>query len=342
MSATMSDIAARAGTSVAAVSVTLNGAKSKTLKVGDDTRGRIIRAAEELGYRRNPLASALATGRSKVIGVMLPYASAYADHDPFFWLLTTGIAAYASRHGYSLLLFAATAEEGDRAARMIDKLVAGIILVSPPTDSPLYGECERQGIPYVAIFGNPRRAAVTLNSADYEGGRIATRHLIDLGHRRIAHLLGRPGIVTTEPRRRGYEDALREAGIVPDPGLCLDGNFDRLGGYRATRKLLERPPEGRPTAIFASNDLSAHGAVEAAADARLEVPRDLAVVGYDDTWYATVVQPALTSVNMDVSNVGEQATRSLLDRIEGTPGVEAHLVLPVSLHVRESSGAFLQ
>ena len=336
----MSDIASKAGTSVAAVSVTLNGAKSKTLKVSPETRQRILDAAEELGYRRNPLAGALATGRSRIIGLMLPHAWAYADHDPFYSLVTTGVTACTSRHGYNLMLYSAAAEdEGARAAKMIDRMIGGLILVSPPPDTPLYRECERLGIPYVTILAGRDSGKLTVNSADFEGGMLATRHLISLGHRRIAHLIGKPGVVTTEPRYLGYLEAHREAGIPADPRLRQPGEFFRKVGYDSTRALMALPTCDRPTAIFAANDLSAHGAIEAVFDSGLEVPRDIAVVGYDDTWYATVTRPTLTSINMDVPMIGRTATDLLILSLEGAKVSEPHVALPVSLTVRESCGA---
>jgi LacI family transcriptional regulator len=339
MGVTMSDIAERAGTSIAAVSVTLNGARSTTLKVSEETRERIVRAAEELGYRRNPIARALATGRSRVIGLMLPHAFAYAVHDPFYSLVTTGVTAAASRHGYNVMLYSAAAEdEGDRAVRAIDRLVAGIVFVSPPAGTPLFRECQSQGIPYATILAGAETGPLTIDSDDYEGGLLATRHLIGLGHRRIAHLEGKPEVVTTAPRRKGYEDAHAEAGLPLDPALSRPGEFTREAGYEQTRDLLAQGPSRRPTAIFAANDLSAHGALDAIAEAGLSVPGDVAVVGYDDTWYATITRPALTSVSMDVPAIGRAAAEAILNSVEQGDATPRHLVLPVSLSVRESCG----
>lgn len=336
----MSDIAARARTSIAAVSVTLNGAKSKTLKVSAATRQRIVDAAEELGYRRNPLAGALATGRSRILGLMLPTAWAYADHDPFYSLVTTGVTSCAARFGYNVMLYSATAEdEGVRAAKMIDKLIAGLILVSPPPDAPLDFECQRQRIPYVKILSGADNSQLTVNSDDYEGGLMATRHLLSLGHRRIAHLGGRAGVATTAPREAGFRAALAEAGIAPDQMLCVQGNFNRADSYRETCELMRLPADQKPTALFAGNDLSAHGAIEAVADSGMQVPDDVAVVGYDDTWYATVTRPTLTSVCMDVPAIGRKAAEVLISLLEGDEDVQHHSTLPVSLTIRESCGA---
>jgi LacI family transcriptional regulator len=340
--ASMSDIAERAGTSVAAVSVTLNGAKSATLRVGEDTRRRILEAAEELRYRRNPMAGALATGKTHVLGLMLPSQDAYAAHDPFYSLVTTGVTACASKNGYNVMLYSATAEdEGQRAANMIDKRIDGMVLVSPPPETPILEECQRQGIPVVSIMGGHDQGPLQVDSDDYRGGRLATEHLIQLGHTRIAHLKGQPEISTAEPRFRGYLDALQEAGISSKAELCVPGDFKRSIGRESTNELLGLT--NPPTAIFAANDLSAHGAIEAIRDAGLRVPEDVAVVGYDDTWYATITRPSLTSVSMDVTSIGESAARLLIDFLKGGRSLaQTRVVLPVSLSVRESCGALVR
>jgi LacI family transcriptional regulator len=270
---------------------------------------------------------------------MLPHVFAYAVHDPFYSLITVGVTSAASRHGYNVMLYSAAAEDdADRATRAIDRLVAGILFVSPPEDTPLYAECERQGIPYATILSGSHSGAITVDSDDYSGGLLATRHLISLGHRRIAHLEGTPGVVTSAPRRQGYLDAHEELGVPVDPEFLLPGTFDRASGYRRTYELLRRPGVARPTAIFAANDLAAHGALDAATEVGLRVPEDLAVVGYDDTWYATITRPTLTSVRMDVTGIGMRAAQSLLEAIEGSGPPTCHILTPVSLSIRESCG----
>jgi LacI family transcriptional regulator len=335
----MTDIAAKAGTSVAAVSVTLNGAKSRTLRVGNETRMRIMQAAEELGYRRNPLAGALVTGRTQVIGLMLPSLVAYTEHDPFFSLLTTGVNACAAMHSYNVMLYAAVAEdEGARAAKMIDRRIDGLVLVDPPDQTPIYKEARGQSIPVVSIICRPEDSEMTVNSDDFVGATLAVRHLVELGHRRIAHLVGNPSILTSEPRLQGYLSVLASAGVAADPTLSLDGGFSKQKGYESTARLMNLPQPGRPTAIFAANDLSAHGALDAIHEKGLRVPEDVSVVGYDDTWYATVTRPQLTSVNMNIQELGATAANLLISSLEGKMPAKKHVVTSVSLTVRESSG----
>ena len=335
----MSDIAARAGTTIGVVSVTLNGAKSKTVRVSEATRARVISVAEELGYRRDLRASALATGRSYVIGLMLPYVHSYAMPDPFYSVVTSGVAAIASRHGYNLMLYTAVAEEeAARAIEVIDRRIDGLILVIPPADSPIYEECRRQGIATVSVTQHPDYAPVTVNADESTGGRLATEHLLQLGHRRIAHLRGARDIYTSEVRYRAYISALLGAGIEPDPALTKEGGFNREVSHESAAELLRLPVGRRPTAIFASNDLSAHGAIDAIHGAGLRVPENLSVVGYDDTWYASIMNPPLTSVNMNIEMLGRRAAEILIGTIEGTSH-ETYPTLNVSLTIRRSTGS---
>lgn len=337
MAATMRDIAARAGTSIAAVSVTLNGAKSKTLGVSTQKRELILRVADELGYRRNPNAGALVTGKNHVIGFMLPSLQAFSEHDPFYSLIESGVTAGASMRGYNLMLYSATGEDqGEQAAHMIDRRIDGLVLVSPPENSPIYDECERFGIPVATVLGHRHVGAFTIHSDDYRGGWLGTSHLIELGHQRIGHLAGRRDIETSDPRIRGFWDAMHAAHIY-DNGLIGDGNFNRRDGYAVTREWMRLPEATRPTAIFASNDLSAHGAIDAIHDAGLRVPRDVSVVGYDDTWYSALVRPTLTSVHMGVQELGKCAVDILISHLNGLSVVDPHPVLPVSLAIREST-----
>lgn len=338
MNITMRDIALRAGTTTGVVSVALNGAKSKTLRLSEDTRKRVLKAAEELGYRRDMRATALVTGKNQVIGLMLPEVHSFAAPDPFYSLVTAGAAAGASRAGYNLMLYTAVAEEeGHRAAEKIDRRIDGLILVLPPKETPLFEECRRLGIEVIGVIQEPERAPLTVNSDDYEGGRLATQHLLDLGHRRIAHLFGFEADYMREGRYRAYRDALFAAGVDALPEWMAEGRFNRKFGFAATQRILQLPDHRRPTAIFAANDLSAHGALDAIDEAGLSAPADISVVGYDDTWYASITNPPLTSVRMNVDQVGFRAAEMLIGKIEGRVQ-ESHEVVSVSLTVRGSTG----
>jgi LacI family transcriptional regulator len=191
----------------------------------------------------------------------------------------------------------------------------------------------------VSILREPIGGILAVNSNDLQGGRLATEHLVSMGHRRIAHLMGDPKIMTTARRLEGYRQALASAGIAVDESLIIKADFDWRGGYAAAKDLLSRPPHLRPTAIFAANDLCAEGAMRAIRQAGLLIPDDVAIVGYDDTWFATMTQPALTSVRMPIEEMGALAVKMLVDRVEGRPIADPQPVLPVTLTVRASCGA---
>jgi LacI family transcriptional regulator len=338
MKTTLRDVAERVGTTTGVVSVALNGAKSKTLRVSDETRQKVLQAAAELGYRRDLRGTALATGRSHVIGLMLPYVGSFKAPDPFYSIVTAGVAAGAYACGYNLMLYTAVAEEeGERAAESVDRRIDGLVLVTPLPGTPVLDECRRLGIATVCVDQFPAQEPLTVNADDYHGGLLAVNHLLELGHRRIAHLYGHEDNYQNDLRFRGYRDSLSRAGIEFDPDLVLRGGFQRNMSLLSTRKLLALPDHKGPTAIFAINDLAAHGALEAIAEAGLEVPNDISVVGYDDTWYASITNPPLTSVCTNVDQIGRRAAELLIAKLQGRTE-EAHLVIPVSLTMRRSSG----
>jgi LacI family transcriptional regulator len=339
MAVTIKEVAQLAGTSPAAVSATLSG-RTSNIRVGKATKERIFAAAAQLGYLSNPVARSLATGKTKVVGVMLPYVEAFADHDPFCAQITNGIIQEVIRDQYNVMLYTGGGfQGGSMAASAVDSRVDGVVLVLPPPDCAVFAKCETRHIPYVSILRSPAPGTYSVNSDDMEGGRLATQHLIALGHTRIAHLVGKEYIPTSAGRLAGYSQALTESGLDVDPNLVVPAGFDWRSGYRATCDLLELPKTERPTAIFAANDLCAEGALRALREAGWSVPDDMAVVGYDDTWFATMTQPALTTVRMPIAEMGALAVRMLVDLVEGRPLGDPHPVLPVSLTVRSSCGA---
>ena len=340
MAVTIKEVAKLAGTSTAAVSAALNGTNSKNIRVSESTRERIYAAAAELGYLSNPVARSLATGKSRVLGLMLPYAEAFTDHNPFNAQVTNGILSQAIASHYNLMLYTG-ASEGDpeQAATMVDSRVDGVVLVLPPGDSPIFLKCESRHIPYVSILRDPIEGTWSVNSDDVQGGKLATGHLASLGHTKIAHLMGNDDVSTSRPRLRGYMQALEEAGLPIEQSLLVPAGFDWRGGYATMKELLKRPASKRPTAIFAANDLCAGGAMRAIREAGLSIPEDIAIVGYDDTWFATMTQPTLTSVRMPIEDMGALAVKMLVDRVEGRQVEDPLPILPVSLTVRASCGA---
>lgn len=340
MAVTIRDVAKLAGTSVTAVSATLSGTTGGTIRVGQLTRERILAAASELGYVSNPIAKSLATGKTKVLGLMLPYADAFVDQNPFCNQVMSGIMRAVIQRHYNLMLYTATSSvQRDRAASFLDSRIEGLLLVMPPADGAVIAKCRKRGIPFVSLLQSPASDVWTVNSDDYTGGRMAAEHLLSLGHRRIAHLVGSPGVITTQPRLKGFCDALNDAGVEILEEFLVPSGFDWRMGMAATQSLLERSHRNLPTALFAANDLCAEGAIRAIRAAGMSVPDDVAVVGYDDTWFATLTQPPLTSVHMPIAEMGELAASMLIARLEGDTSVDPQPMLPVSLTVRQSCGA---
>ncbi len=330
--ATLEHIARRAGVSVMTVSRALRGHPG----VRESTRRKILDLAAELKYRPNRWARSLVTNRSKVIGIVVPDISHI-----FFSEITRGVQDGLEKHGYSLML---CHSKGDarREAREIDMLIGaqveGIIVASEqPEDRPdLFADLQEEGIPFVLVdrfFPGLKCPRVTVD--DFQVGRKATRHLIDLGHTRIGHITG-PNVSTARLRTEGYRAALKEAGIRLQSSWIVRSNFKVSGGAQAMKKLLAR--KNRVTAVFASNDPSAFGAVQACREAGLRVPEDISVIGAGNIEGYNHPAPFLTTVGWRVCELGERAAEILLRQLEGNGGAgETECVFEPEILFRKST-----
>jgi len=340
MPATIRDVAKLAGASVGAVSAVLSDTRRHNIRVGLATRERIRAAAAQLEYTPNPIAQMLVTRKAGVLGLVFPYTEAFIDRNPFCTQVMAGIFEEVVRERYNLMLHTATGANSreDAESMMLDPRVDGLILVLPPSDSTIISRCQQRGFPCVAVVcKNDLGNVCTINADEFSGGRMAAEHLIGLGHRRIAHLAGDPKISTSEPRREGYLAALAQAGIEIDPELITGQGFDYRDGQAGMAHLLSLPEDRRPTAVFAANDLSADGALRLLHERGLRVPEDVAVVGYDDTWFAQMTKPNLTSVRMPIYEMGMLAAQMLIAMVEGREIADRQPILPVSLSIREST-----
>jgi DNA-binding LacI/PurR family transcriptional regulator len=328
---TLETVAARAGVSKSLVSLVLRNSP----KVSAASREAVMRAVTELGYRPNAAARLLAERRSHTIGVLLNDL-----RQPWFADMLDGLTPALHAGGKHILL-------GDgRIDRMLDETltwsfldlgVDGLVLAGSIPMSQAIIDAASQ-IPTVAVGGRgldvglPR--ADILANDNHLGGSLAVRHLIELGHTRIAHISGLPS-VAGRLRMKGYEDTMREAGLGGNIHVEA-GDMSEEGGYRATVRLLSGPD--RPTAIFAANDLTCVGALSAAAALGVRVPAELSLVGFDNSVFARLRALWLTSVDATALELGQRAARMLLTRIERpeTPGQT--VLLPPRLEVRGSSG----
>jgi LacI family transcriptional regulator len=215
----------------------------------------------------------------------------------------------------------------------------GVILVPLAIDDDQRRQLESRSIACVVVdtAGEVSPGVPAVGSTNWTGGLQATRHLVELGHRRIGVISGRADMLCSRARVDGYRSALAHAGITPDPALLRHGNFFVDGGYRHGLDLLSGPD--RPTAIFAGSDLQALGVLRAARELGLRVPDDLSVVGYDDLPVSSLTGPALTTVRQPLHEMAATATRMLLDLATGTVPANPRIDLATELIVRESTAA---
>ena len=335
--ATIKDVAAQAGVSYQTVSRVINDQPGVTEK----TRGKVQQAIADLNYRPSLAARSLPGRRSYVIGFIIPYEPDYLIRDPNLLAQISGADTEANAHGYNLLLSTAGDSKSGMEAyeRFIRNHVGDGALVIETASSREGGELlANQDYPYVSLgrdLGNPN--AYVVSSDNRDGGRLITQHLLEKGHQRIGVINGPPigAVAALQERLDGHQQALAEAGLSFDPTLMVYGDYTRPSGEQATQQLLAHP--NPPTAIFALNDRMAMGAIRAAQTAGLRVPKDVAIVGYDDISAAADLNPRLTTVNGAARKVGQLAAQMLFKLIAGDTLQEKEVVLPAELIVRESS-----
>ncbi|MBS1704548.1 MAG: LacI family DNA-binding transcriptional regulator [Armatimonadetes bacterium] len=339
MAVTAKDVALLAGTSKSAVSAAISGKSGGTVRMSHATRRRIIEAARQLGYAPNPLAQSLSTGRTGVLGLVLPYADAFVDRNPFCSRIMNGVLDEAIRQRFNMMLFTGDGA-GACGAETLDPRVDGLIVVVPSVDNPLVRMSSERFSPCVVVAGWPELPNIpTINADDFHGGWLATEHLIKLGHRKIAMFYNQGEPEGFGPRAEGYKSCLLEHGICCDKDLLIGAGCDWRPGFERMNEILDRPRRQLPTAVFCVNDLCAEGAMRAIRTRGLKVPDDIAIVGFDDTWFAQVTRPALTSVRMPIHQMGLLAVDLLKKLIAGESVENLNTLLPVSLTIRQSCGA---
>jgi LacI family transcriptional regulator len=329
--ATISDVARRARVTTATVSNVI----TQRVPVSAKTRARVLEAIEELGYRPNLVARGLAQGKTFTFALVVPTIS-----NPFFAEVVEEVERIADQHDYQLLLSMThnSPEEGKRhLERMASRWVDGFIVMGMAADISDVQELQHAGKEVVLSVWNqdPRAHTFPLVDIDFRlAGELATRHLLDCGHQRIAAIIEEPVQLT---RRKGYQAALAEAGFPLVPEYICQGDSSFESGYQAALALLALPQP--PTAIFAGNDWMALGAIEAITSQGLSVPRDLAVVGVDDISQAAHAHPPLTTISIPKREMARAAAELLLRHIQGADMPEEPTKILVSPHliVRQST-----
>lgn len=299
--------------------------------VSPDSREAVTAAAEALGYRPNAAARSLVQRRSFNVGVLVSDL-----HNPFFAEIIDGIEAEAASNGYRMLITTGNRDrnaEADALEALLELRADGVILLAPRLRQAHVARAGRS-VP-VAVVANPMRVPgvdVVVND-DVRGAEMAVEHLASLGHRRIAMVDGGDGAGALE-RRLGYEAAMKRLQL--DALTCIAaGDYTEEGGYRGAQQLLRRGVP--PTAIFASNDLAAVGALNAIEEAGFEVPGDMSLVGYDNTALASLRHVSLTTINQPRRQIGETAMRAILRRLARKPSRARVQVLEPRLVIRATT-----
>jgi LacI family repressor for deo operon, udp, cdd, tsx, nupC, and nupG len=334
--ATIEDVASQAGVSIATVSRALH----KPNVVSETTRQKVQEAIAATGYTANVMARNLRLNRSGMILLLVPDIG-----NPFFSAILSGIEKGASQAGYNVLI-GDTQNDPEReatyAAYLRSNQADAMILLNGRLPEPLANAPANASPPVViACERIPGCALPTVIIDNDEASFVATRHLTDLGHKRIAHVSGPAGNVLTTDRVAGYRRALNAAGIETDRGMIYRGDFSIDSGIAAGRALLA-DAKTRPTAICCASDGMAIGVIVAAKELGLSIPDDVSVVGFDDIPHAAAYDPPITTVRQPRRRLGEQAIALLLDRLgTKTPVAQSDtgpVIIPTELIVRQSSG----
>jgi LacI family transcriptional regulator len=330
---TLRDVAREAGVHPATASRALNPA-TRSL-VNGETASRVMRVAESLGYRPNPIARSLKTSRSATVGLVIPDLT-----NPLFPPIVRGIEDVLGPAGYNAWLVN-TDNDPAREESLVDSLrsrqVEGLIVATARLEHPLLDQLRADGVRMVLI--NRRTANSDIPSVtpdDATGIAMAVSHLAGLGHRRIAHLAGPQNTSTGKVRQRAFRQALRDYGLDDDPALVADcPTWSEQAGAAALRDLIDAGVEF--TAIVAGNDLHALGCYDVFMERGISCPDDISVVGFNDMPYIDKLRPPLTSVRVPHYEVGAEAARMLLDGLADPTRHARSVLLPLTLVQRQST-----
>jgi LacI family transcriptional regulator len=329
--ANMKEIARMAGVSLGTVSHVLNG----SARVREPLRRRVEEAVQSIGYQPSALARGLRRDKTNMIGMVIPDVT-----NPFFPAVVRGAEDTAFANGYRLILCNTDNDHSKELVHLNELrtyLPSGLIVI-PSDFSDLTRQTEsyqQSGAAVVCVDRLPKRwHGDSVTAANEAGAHAATRHLVQLGHRRIAAISGPLHLTNAEQRLRGFRRAMTEAGLAVAPEFLQEASFDLPGGRSRGLLLLRMLP--RPTAIFAGNDMIAMGVIQAIRELSLRCPEDVSVMGFDDLAFSALTNPPLASVMQPGYQLGATAARILLDRVHGDTGPARHVVLQTELKIRES------
>jgi LacI family transcriptional regulator len=331
MKSTIYDVANRANVAISTVSRVLNNSGY----VSEKTKQKVLKAIEELHFQQNMVATALMKKQTHTFGLIIPDIK-----NAFYSDLTRAVEDVANQHGYNVILCNTDHnlhKEADYVNFLLQKGIDGIIFSTPVVrDNNVRNVIEsRPDLPVVVIGSRVEGVQIDEILVDnYEGGYEVTHYLLEQGHRRIGFISGSGGTYATIERLKGFKTAFEELGIKPDSDIILLGDFSIESGYENAKKLLQK--KERPTAIFAGNDSIAVGVYRAARELQLKIPDDLSVVGFDDSLYAQILTPMLTTVHTPIQEMGARAMTFAINTLKGEKTSKETVVFRPTLLIRES------
>ncbi len=333
---TIKDVANQAGVSTTTVSHVINN----TRFVAEPTRDAVEKAMSDLGYHPNTLARSLRSGETKTIGLMLPDGS-----NPFFADMARRIEDMGFKNGYSVILCNSD-NDLEKQCSYIDTLIAkqvdGVIFISAGESKEDLQRLANTGTPVVVVDRNiPLSLADMILLDNEQAGYDGAKHLIDLGHSRIALITGPTELAPSHLRESGYRKALREIGVEPAPEHIVQGDFTLKSGSFAMEKLLLSKP--LPTAVFALNDMMAIGAMATARRNGYRIPEDFSIIGFDNIELASAIVPSLTTIAQPVGQIAETAVDRLLEKVQldFSSWENEEIILPAKIIVRDSTRSIL-
>jgi len=336
MAATIYDVAKKAGVSIATVSRVINNSDA----VSERTRQQVQQAIKELKYAPNMIASALTKKSTLTLGLLIPDIS-----NPFFSELARGVEDASNDFGFNIIMCNtdySLEKEATYISLLKQKSVDGFIISTAYYNDENIIKLLKENVPLILlgrdIEDSKGYPIDVVGSNNVKGGYIATKHLIDLGHEKIACLLGPRQIKVNLERKIGYLKALEEAGLKAYDEIIIHGDFKLEFGYKKTIEIFKGPI--KPTAFFAANDLTALGVIKAIKNLGLSVPDDISVIGYDNTILAEITDPPLTTINQQMRKMGYRATELLIKRIKDERSPGEKIVFDIDLVARKSTSSF--